>query len=66
MVVIQTTSTYLTLVEQLLNLKVTRKTVVIGMGGGVTTDIVGFAAATAMRGLPFVTVPTSLLAMVSI
>lgn len=60
----KTTSTYLTLVEQLLNLKVTRKTVVIGMGGGVTTDIVGFAAATALRGLPFVTVPTSLLAMV--
>ena len=36
----------------------------IGLGGGVTTDIVGFACATVLRGLKFVNVPTSLLAMV--
>ena len=48
----------------LLSQKVDRKTLVIGLGGGVTTDIVGFAAATVLRGLRFVNVPTSLLAMV--
>ena len=48
----------------LLEQKVDRKTLVIGLGGGVTTDIVGFASATVLRGLRFVNVPTSLLAMV--
>ena len=37
---------------------------VISMGGGVTGDIAGFAAATFMRGVPFVQVPTTLLSMV--
>ena len=41
-----------------------RDAVVVGLGGGVTTDLAGFLAATWMRGLPFVAVPTSLLAMV--
>jgi 3-dehydroquinate synthetase len=35
-----------------------------GTGCGVTTDIVGFAAATTLRGLPFANVPTTLLAQV--
>jgi 3-dehydroquinate synthase len=48
----------------LLDAKVDRKTLIIGLGGGVTTDIVGFAAATVLRGMKFVNVPTSLLAMV--
>ena len=52
------------LVNDLLGNKVDRKTLIIGVGGGVTTDIVGFAAATVLRGLRFVNVPTSLLAMV--
>jgi 3-dehydroquinate synthase len=43
---------------------VDRKTPVIALGGGVTGDLVGFAAATALRGVPFVQVPTTLLAMV--
>jgi len=51
-------------VNKLLDEKVDRKTLVIGLGGGVTTDIVGFAAATVLRGLKFVNVPTTLLAMV--
>ncbi len=41
-----------------------RKTVLYALGGGVVGDITGFAAATYMRGLPFVQVPTTLLAQV--
>jgi 3-dehydroquinate synthase len=41
-----------------------RKSTVIALGGGVTGDLTGFAAATYMRGIPWVGVPTSLLAMV--
>ncbi len=37
---------------------------VVSLGGGVTGDIAGFAAATFMRGVPFVQVPTTLLSMV--
>lgn len=43
---------------------VDRKTVVIALGGGVIGDSVGFAAASFLRGVPFVQIPTSLLAMV--
>jgi 3-dehydroquinate synthase len=56
--------TWRALVEALLALKVERGTPVIALGGGVTGDLVGFAAASVMRGLPFVQVPTTLLAMV--
>ena len=41
-----------------------RRTPVIGFGGGVTTDMAGFLAATLLRGVPLVQMPTSLLAMV--
>jgi len=60
----KTAETYLDLVNALLAAKADRKTIIIGLGGGVTTDIVGFAAATTLRGLRFVNVPTTLLAMV--
>ncbi len=43
---------------------VMRDTLVVGVGGGVLTDLVGYAAATYLRGLPFAAVPTSLLAQV--
>jgi pentafunctional AROM polypeptide len=42
----------------------TRDTVIIAMGGGVIGDMVGFVAATFMRGVRFVQLPTTLLAMV--
>lgn len=62
--------TYKTLatVEQLyhefVKAKLDRSSLVIALGGGVVGDTVGYAAATYMRGLPLVQVPTSLLAMV--
>lgn len=60
----KTLTTWQDLVHRLLALGVDRKTPVISLGGGVTGDIVGFAAASTMRGVPFVQVPTTLLAMV--
>lgn len=53
-----------TLCEQMLDHRLDRKGVVIALGGGVTGDLAGFAAASFMRGVRFVQVPTSLLAMV--
>lgn len=41
-----------------------RDTCVIALGGGITTDIAGFVAATYCRGVPVVYIPTSLLAMI--
>lgn len=41
-----------------------RKTVIVALGGGVVGDMAGFAAACYMRGVPFVQVPTTLLAQV--
>jgi 3-dehydroquinate synthase len=41
-----------------------RETLLVGVGGGVAGDLFGFAAATYMRGVPFVNVATSLVAMV--
>ena len=41
-----------------------RKSTIMALGGGVTGDLAGFAAATYMRGIPWVGVPTTLLAMV--
>lgn len=43
---------------------VTRSDMLIGLGGGSTTDLVGFAAATWMRGIRYINIPTTLLAMV--
>ncbi|KAI6129330.1 EPSP synthase-domain-containing protein [Pisolithus croceorrhizus] len=48
----------------LLRHRCTRDTVIIALGGGVIGDLVGFVAATFMRGVRVVQVPTSLLAMV--
>lgn len=42
----------------------TRKSLLINLGGGVLTDMGGFAAATFKRGMPFVNIPTTLLGMV--
>ncbi|ORY95954.1 EPSP synthase-domain-containing protein [Syncephalastrum racemosum] len=50
--------------DWLLSNAVTRDTCFLAMGGGVIGDLIGFVAATFMRGVPFVQIPTTLLAMV--
>ncbi len=56
--------TYAALVDTLLSAGVERGTPIVALGGGVTGDLVGFAGATVLRGVPVVQVPTTLLAMV--
>jgi pentafunctional AROM polypeptide len=50
--------------DWLLSQGCTRDTIIIALGGGVIGDMIGFVAATYMRGIKFVQVPTTLLAMV--
>ncbi len=52
------------LYDVLLDERLERKAPVVALGGGVAGDTVGFVAATYLRGVPFVQVPTTLLAMV--
>ncbi len=50
--------------ERILAGRVDRRTVIVALGGGVTTDLAGFVAATLLRGVPWIAVPTTTLAMV--
>ncbi len=52
------------LYHQAISAGLNRRSIVLALGGGVVGDMAGFAAATYMRGIPFVQIPTSLLAMV--
>ena len=52
------------LYEGFLSARLDRKSMVVAVGGGVLGDTVGFAAATYLRGIPFVQTPTTLLAQV--
>ncbi|MFA5074422.1 MAG: 3-dehydroquinate synthase [Nitrospirota bacterium] len=52
------------LYTELLENKFDRKSALVALGGGVVGDLTGFAAATFMRGIPFIQIPTTLLAMV--
>lgn len=52
------------LLEDMLAARLDRKTTIIALGGGVVGDLAGFSAASALRGVPFVQIPTSLLAQV--
>jgi len=56
--------TYLSLLGFLAKNQVSRSDLLVALGGGVTGDLTGFAAATWLRGTDFVQIPTSLLAMV--
>lgn len=60
----KTLETYAELVRGFAALGLTRSDVVVALGGGVVGDMAGFAAATYMRGVDVIQVPTTLLAMV--
>ena len=60
----KTRETWQALTDAMLDLHAGRDSCVIAVGGGVTCDLAGFVAATYMRGVPVVQVPTSLLAMI--
>lgn len=50
--------------KELLNFGITKSDLIIAFGGGVIGDLTGFAAATYLRGIPFVQIPTSLISQV--
>jgi 3-dehydroquinate synthase len=50
--------------DQLTTHRLERKSFIVALGGGVVGDLAGFVAATYLRGIPFVQVPTTLLAQV--
>jgi 3-dehydroquinate synthase len=60
----KSTDVYLKVMDFVLENSADRGTPVFAIGGGVTGDLGGFVAATALRGLPLVHIPTTLLAMV--
>ena len=55
---------YLDLLYFMADNQITRTDLLVALGGGVVGDMAGFAAATYMRGIPFIQVPTTLLSMV--
>lgn len=55
---------YLDLLYYLADNQITRTDLIVALGGGVVGDLAGFAAATYMRGIAFIQIPTTLLAMV--
>jgi len=61
---IKSHSTLEKIYTRLLNKNFGRDTLILGIGGGLTGDIAGFAAATFMRGVKYAHIPTTLLAMV--
>lgn len=60
----KTIASFSSLCEQLAELQLSRDDVIVGVGGGAVTDLAGFAAATYLRGLSLVQVPTSLVGQV--
>jgi 3-dehydroquinate synthase len=60
----KTVATWNSILDFFLKAKLDRKSVVCALGGGVVGDIAGFAAASFLRGVPYVQIPTTLLAMV--
>jgi 3-dehydroquinate synthase len=59
----KTRATWNQLTDQLLEAGIGRDAAIVALGGGVTGDLAGFVAATYLRGIPYVQVPTTLLSM---
>lgn len=57
-------SSLLTLYQQLSDAGVTRSDYIVAFGGGVVGDLGGFAAATFLRGIPFIQIPTTIISQV--
>ena len=57
-------NTYISILNFLAENQITRSDMLIALGGGVVGDITGFASATFLRGIGYIQIPTSLLAMV--
>ena len=57
-------ATYIRVLEEIARRGLTRADVLIGIGGGATTDLTGFVAATYLRGIEWIAIPTSLAGMV--
>lgn len=57
-------NTYSDMLEFMAENRLTRSDLIVALGGGVTGDMAGFTAATYLRGIDFVQIPTTLLAMV--
>lgn len=53
---------YLQIIEQLYTLQFDRRGILLALGGGLITDVGGFVAATYMRGISYINIPTTLLA----
>ena len=60
----KTVGTWKSIIDFLLKMKLDRNTVILAFGGGIVGDIAGFAASTFLRGVNYVQIPTTLLAMV--
>jgi 3-dehydroquinate synthase len=60
----KTLATVESLYEKAIQMGLDRSSVIVALGGGVVGDVAGFLAATYMRGIDFIQIPTSLLAMV--
>lgn len=57
-------STFNTILENFLEVGITRSSTIVAIGGGATTDLAGFVASTILRGVKWISVPTTLLGMV--
>ncbi|MBR2685111.1 MAG: 3-dehydroquinate synthase [Erysipelotrichaceae bacterium] len=57
-------STYAEILKHMLEAQLDRKDVVIALGGGVVGDLSGFAAATYMRGIDYINIPTTVLSQI--
>ena len=60
----KTVATWSRILDELVRIRATRDACIVSLGGGVIGDVAGFAAASYMRGISFVQVPTTLLAQV--